>query len=174
MWSWFTFYLIVHILAVLVAFGPVFGYPVIAAMIAKQAPHAAFGVEIMETLAERMTLPIGVIVALSGTGLIYTAHVDLWKSEWLIIALILYTAAYSFGLFVQLPTETKMLRLLHSMPAGPPAAGPGGAGPIEGAGGPPPEAAALSRRLRMGGMYLTFSVVTILVLMIWQPGGAFR
>ena len=158
-WSWVTFWLILHVLGVLLAFGPAFANPIMGAILAKYPQHAIYAVKVGETIATRMTIPIGVVVALSGTGLIYSLHVPLWSTPWLIVAIALYTAAYGFGLFVQTPTGLKLLRILESMPPGPPPAG-----------GPPPEVAALARRLRLGGMYLLGSIVVIAILMIWQPG----
>src|SRR6266571_823968 len=112
MWNWFTFFLIVHILAVLVAFGPSFGYPIIGALIAKHPQHAVFGTEVIETIATRMTVPLAVVVPLSGTGLIYNVHIDLWHSEWLVISIVLYTAMFIYGVFVQTRTGAKLLHVL--------------------------------------------------------------
>jgi hypothetical protein len=173
MWSWFTFYLIVHLLGVLMAFGPIFAFPILGSLLAKHPQHAVYAIEVIDTIEKRLTIPLAVIVPLAGTGLIFTAHIDLWHSEWLIIAIVMYIAAFFFAVTVQAPTGSRLLHMLQSMPAGPPPAA-GGPPPVAGAGGPPPEVAAMTRKLRLGGMYLTFSVVVIMILMIWQPGGAFR
>ena len=172
--GWFHFYLVVHIIGVLLAFGPTFAYPFFGMLVQKYPQGALLFVEGTELIAKRLTLPLGAVVAFAGVGMIYTAHIDLWKSGWLIISIILYTAAYSFGLLVQLPTEAKLLHLLKSMgppPGGPPPAAGAPGGPAGGSpAGPPPEVAALSKRLRMGGAYLSGSVLIIAILMIWQPG----
>ncbi len=160
-WSWVTFWLILHVLGVIIAFGPNFANPFIGILIAKHPQHAVFAVEVQETVSKRLTIPLGVVVAASGTGLIYSLHIPLWSTPWLIGAIVLYAAAYLFGVFVQFPTGMKLLRLLQSMPPGPPPAG---------ATGPPPEVAALAKRLRLGGTYLLGSVVVIAILMMWQPG----
>jgi hypothetical protein len=164
MWSWFTFYLIVHILGVIIAFGPNFAFPFMGAMLEQHPEAALYMAEVTDVIERRMVLPVAVIVPLAGTGMIYTAHIDLWHSEWLLISIVLYAAAFFFAIFVQLRNGTRMVHLLRSMPPGP---------PPEGATGPPPEIAALGKRLQIGGMYLTASVVVIAILMIWQPGGAF-
>jgi uncharacterized membrane protein len=175
--GWFHFYLVVHIVGVLLAFGPTFGYPFFGMLVQRYPQAALLFVEGTEVIAKRLTLPLGVVVPLAGVGMIYTAHIDLWASGWLIVSIILYAAAYSYGLLVQLPTDVKLLHLLKSM--GPPPAG--AAGPPAGVGapgapaggppaGPPPEVARLSRKLRLGGAYLSASVLIIAILMIWQPG----
>src|SRR4051812_25332451 len=99
-WSWVTFYLIVHVLAVIIAFGPTFAYPLIGAKVAKNPQHAVFAVDIIETIAKRLTLPLGVVVAAAGTGLLYSLHIPLWSTPWLIVAILLYTAAYAYGALV--------------------------------------------------------------------------
>ena len=53
--------------------------------------------------------------------------------------------------------------MLAGMPPGPP--------PPDAV--PPAELQAIGKKLQFGGMYLTFSVLVILVLMIWQPGASF-
>ena len=163
MWSWFTFYLIVHILGVIIGFGPDFAFPFLGALVEKHPQAALYSAEAMELITRRLTLPLAVVIPLAGTGLIYTAHIDLWHSEWLLISIVLYAAAFFFSLFVQLKNGARMVHLLRSMPPGP---------PPEGATGPPPEIAALAKRLQMGGAYLGLTVVVIAILMIWQPGGS--
>ena len=159
MWSWFTFWLILHILAVFVAFGPDFAFPFVARLVQKNPQHASFGAELIHMVEEKLTLPLAVIVPLLGVALIYEGHFDLWKSEWLVISIILYAATFFFAVFVQLPNSSKMLRMLEAMPPGPPPEGP-----------PPPEIAAMGKRLQLGGMLLALSVVVLTVLMVWQPG----
>jgi uncharacterized membrane protein len=164
---WFQFWLILHILAVFVAFGPTFAFGLIASMSQKHPQHAAFGTEIMDTIEKKMTLPVAVLVPVFGTALIFTGHVDLWKSEWLLIAIVLYAAAFFFALLVQTPNTARMLKAISSMPAPPPGGGPP-------AGGPPPEIAALGKKLQLGGIYLTLSIVAVLILMVWKPGASFN
>lgn len=75
--------------------------------------------------------------------------------------------AFFFALLVQSPNTGRMLKAPSSMPALP----PGGAPP---AGGPPPEIVALGKKLQLGGIYLTLSVVAIATLMVWKPGASFH
>ncbi len=158
--TWFHLWLILHVTAVIVAFGPDFAFPLIARQIQKHPEHAVFGTEIIHVIEERLTLPLSVAVPLLGTALIYTGHFNLWKSEWLIIAIVVYIVTFFFAMFVQLPNTSKMIRLLQSMPPGPP---PPGATP-------PPEVVSLGKKLQFGGMYLALAIVSLVVLMIWRPG----
>jgi hypothetical protein len=148
-------------------------------MLVQKYPQAAtFFTEGTEVIEKRLTLPLEVIVPLAGDGMIYTAHIPLWHSKWLIASIVLYTAAYSYALLVQLPTGVKLLHALRSMPPPPGPGGPpgpsgtvgeappavaGGGGPPA---GPPPEVARLGNKLRFGGMYLSGSVLVIAILMI--------
>jgi hypothetical protein len=146
-----------------VAFGPaVAAFPVIGALGGKHPQHAAFGVEVTEFISKRLTIPLAVLVPFTGLALIFTGRHQLWQSEWLIISIVLFTILFFFALFVQIPTGTKILKAMESMPP-PPASGGG-------PGGPPPQIAGLIKRVRMGGMFLSLLVVIILLLMIWQPG----
>ena len=88
--GWFHFYLVVHILGVLLAFGPTFAYPFFGMLVQKYPQAATYFVEGTEVIAKRLTLPLGVVVALTGVGMIYTAHIPLWHSKWLIASIVLY------------------------------------------------------------------------------------
>jgi len=157
---WFQIFLILHLLTVLLAFGPDFAFPVLATMAQKEPQHGAFATEIIHFIEAKLTIPLAVLVPLFGVGLIYTGHFALWQSTWLIIAVIAYPIVFFFALFVQLPNTSKMLRLLHSMPPGPP---PEGAAP-------PPEIERLGKRLQAGGIFLSVMIILFVVLMVWRPG----
>jgi Predicted integral membrane protein (DUF2269) len=159
--GWFVFWLTLHILLVIVAFGPTFAFGIITGLASKEPMHMPFVLRYIETVSERMTIPLAVVIPVTGVGLIFSApgEINLWKSEWLIIALILYTAAFFYSLLVQLPIERRLLKLISNMPPGPPPTG-----------GPPPEIAAMAKRLQMGGIFLSLMIVTILILMVWRPG----
>lgn len=174
MWSWFTFWLLLHIMTAIAAFGPNFAFPLIARFAQKEPRNALVVSEIMHAIESKITVPAAVVMPFLGLALIYTGHIDLWQSEWLIIAIVLYIVTFFFAVLVQLPNSVKMIDLLKGMPA-PGPAGPGAEGtpPIAGAQGPPPEVAALGRKLQMGGMLLTILLTAIIVLMVWKPGMAF-
>jgi hypothetical protein len=170
MWSWFTFWLLLHILIAIAAFGPTFALGFISSFARKDPRNALVVSEILHGIQTKITLPAATVMPFVGLALIYTAHVDLWKSEWLVISIILYVIAYFFAALVQDRTTIKMVDLLKSMPAPP---GGGGPAPAAGAAAPPPEIAALGKRLAMGGALLTVLLTAIIVLMVWKPGAAF-
>ena len=118
MWSWFAFFMILHILAVLVAFGPTFAFPLIGAMVGKQPQYSAILTEVIDVIERRMTIPLAIAVPFFGLGLVYTGHFDLWKSEWLIISILLYTLTFFFAVFVQTKNSAALVRSLRDMPPG--------------------------------------------------------
>jgi hypothetical protein len=169
--GWFIFFLVMHILGVILAFGPnIVMIPIIATMGRKYPRYSAFAAEIINIFETRVAIPVAVLIALFGVGLIYTADIDLWRSEWLVASIVLYIGAFFFASIIQIRNSGRFVELLQSMPPPPVDAG---VPPAPEPGGPPPEVAALARKLQLGGMYLSLSVIVILVLMIWRPGGAF-
>ena len=170
MWSWFTFWLLLHILIAIAAFGPTFALGFISSYARRDPRNALVVSEILHGIQTKITLPAATVMPFVGLALIYTAHVDLWKSEWLVISIILYVIAYFFAALVQDRNTLKLVNVLNTMPA-PPAGGPA---PVAGgASGPPPEVAALGKKLAMGGALLSVLLTAIIVLMVWKPGAAF-
>jgi hypothetical protein len=160
-WSWFSFWLILHILSVVVGLGSTFAFPIIGAYAGRHPEAGVAVVHIGHEIESRIILPVAALIPLFGTALIFSGHYDLWKSEWLIISIALFIIAYAFAAFVQHRNQQRLMQIVDSMPPGP---------PPPGASGPPPEIAALTRRLQLGGMFLTLMIVVIVVLMVWRPG----
>lgn len=159
--TWSKFWLILHILSVIIGLGPTFAYGLIGAQAGKHPQHALFATELIEFIAFRLTYPGLVLIPLTGTLMIFTAHIDLWESEWLIIAIPLFTIAFFYAALVQTPTGLKMIKVMKAMPPRP---------PPEGTTGPPPELARLIKRSAIGGVFLALLIVAAVVLMIWKPG----
>src|SRR5437588_11685137 len=112
-----------HILAVIVAFGPTFTFGPSSSLARKDPEHAVAYAKVIHWLERNMVIPTAVLVPLFGTALIYTGHIDLRHSEWLGISIILFAIAFFFALFVQLPNSGKMVDAIAAMPPVPP---PGG------------------------------------------------
>lgn len=167
--GWFIFFLTVHILAVVIAFGPTFAFPIIGATSAQHPQYALVLTELIHTIVRRLTVPLAIVVPLAGTGLIYTGHVDLWSAEWLIASIVIYTAVFFYAILVQGPTVGRLIQTMKSMPP-PPAGGPPPAASAGRPAGPPPEIARFAKRIQFGGIFLTLGIVVVMVLMIWKPG----
>jgi hypothetical protein len=160
--SWLQIWMFLHILAAIIAFGPTFMFPLIGSLAEKDPKHLPFASLITVTIAEKVTLPVALSMAVSGIGLIVTAQIDFFGTAWLIAAVVVYVLALLYSLFVQRPAGERMLELLRAMPPGPPPQGQG----------PPPEIPALGKKIQVGGMILTAATLAVLILMIWQPGGS--
>jgi hypothetical protein len=151
--NWFLFWLFLHILAAVIAFGPIFVFPLVGVLAAKSPQHIAFAVAINHAIEERLVLPIGSTMLISGAGLIWTANINFFTTPYLIVAVVLYLAALGIGSGVLLPNTKKMM------------------GIVEGGGGPKPELFRLIKANQQFGGALIVAFLVIVFLMIIQPGG---
>jgi hypothetical protein len=158
--NWFLFWLFLHIAAAIIAFGPTFAFPIIGSLLEKNPASAHFAVEVMHKIETRLVLPVALTMIVSGIGLIFAASIDLTKTPFLGVAIVLYLIALSIAVFNQIPTTSKLLEATASGP--PPGAPPGP---------PPPHIAALIKRAQVGGQALTGLLIVIIFLMVVKPGG---
>ena len=161
--NWILFWLFLHIAAAIIAFGPTFVFPLIGSMIQKHPPSATFMVELMHKIETGLVLPVALTMLVSGAGLIVAADINLTKTPYLVVAIVLYLTAVGIAVLNQIPTTTKLIAALAEMPPG---------GPPPGApAGPPPHIAALINRAKLGGQILTAILLVIIFLMVIKPGG---
>lgn len=153
--NWFLFWLTLHILAAIVAFGATFAFPFLGARGEGRPDHLAFAVGVIDLIAQRLVLPLGGTMLISGVGLIGAGNINLFQTPWLIAGMILYLALMGVASAVQLPTGHRVVNLLAEASPGP----------------PPAEALALVRRLRTVGMMMAVALLAIVVLMVVHPGG---
>jgi len=163
--SWFHIWLFLHVTAAIVAFGPTFVFPLIGAVSRKYPQHAGFGLLLSEAIEWRLVIPFALSMPVSGLGLAFSLSVDWTRNPWLIAALVVYASAMFTALALQAPVVRRLVEMTSHGPALMPA-GPGAA-----AAGPPPEMAALLKRMQIQGMLLTVFLMTLIVLMVWRPGG---
>ena len=152
-------FLFLHFGAAIIAFGPSFAFPLIGGMGGKEPIHANFATRVSAALVRRRVLPFALSMPVSGIGLIWFAGIDVFstRSAWLIIAIVVYTAAILFVIRVQNPAVEKVVELT-SLP------------PDPAAGGPPAELRATIMKVQQGGMALMVAIVVIVFLMIFKPG----
>lgn len=162
----YVFFLWLHILSVIVAFGPTFAFPLLGAMLAKEPQHALFVVKFQESFTMKMLYPGALVVLpLAGIGMIFVkpgGGIDLFHTTWLLVGIALFLVAATYSVAVQTPTGMKLMHILEKMPPGP---------PPEGSNGPPPEVAALVQKLKVGGMFLTLMVVIVFTIMVFGANG---
>jgi uncharacterized membrane protein len=150
---WFLF---LHILGAIVAFGPTFTFPIIGAMGGREPMHANFATRVSHRISERVVLPLAIFQAITGVGLILTHHWDLLNTHWLLLGIILYLVALSTALFVLIPTTARIIAMTSAPP--PP-----------GAAGPPPGLLALIHRVQRAGAINSVVIVAIVLVMVLKP-----
>jgi Predicted integral membrane protein (DUF2269) len=174
----FPLLVFVHVLGAIIAFGPTFSFPIIGAMGGKERMHANFATRVSERISEVQVVPLAIFQGITGLGLIYFGNIDLFKSTWLLVAIVLYLIAIGYAIFVQKPIVMKVIAMTGGTPApgavpAPPAGAPAGGAPAGGspaggppAGGPPPELMATIKRVQRGGALLAVLIVAIVFLMV--------
>jgi len=160
MTQWFPLFLLLHVLAAIVAFGPIFAFRLIGRMGGAEPQHANFSTRISATISRRITIPAALTMPVSGVLMIWSTGIN-WAQPWLITGVALYAFAVSYAVLVQAPTVERLINLTSGPP---PTAGPGAAG-----GGPPPEIAASVKRIQRGGILLMAVIVIIVMLMVFRP-----
>jgi len=161
----FTFFLWLHIMSAIVAFGSTFAYPIMGMMVAKEPQNGLFVARLQESVAMKLTYPVGVVILpLAGIGMIWKLGGLSWffDTTWLVVGVAVYLIAVTYSLGVQHPTGKKLVHALEKMPPGP---------PPEGSTGPPPEITALVKKLKAGGMFLTAMIILIVVIMVFGANG---
>ena len=159
-------FLVLHVLGAIIAFGPSFSFPIIGAMGAAERPHANFATRISHAISTKRQIPVALTMPVTGIGLIWSAGIDPFSqgSRWLALGIILYLILFTYAITVQLPTTQRIIE----MTSAPPPEGAGGA-PGAAPAGPPPALMALIRKVQRGGMFLTVMIVVIVFLMVVKP-----
>jgi len=148
--------LLLHVFGAIVAFGPVYAFPIIGAMGGKEPQHANFATRVSEAISEQRVFPLAIFQGITGVGLILVTGINLLATPWLLIGIVLYLITISYNFLVQTPTVKKIIEMTSTPP--PP-----------GASGPPPELLALIRRVQLGGMFSAIMIVLIVFLMVVKP-----
>jgi uncharacterized membrane protein len=152
----FQLFLFLHVMGAIVAFGPVFAFPIIGAMGGKEPQHANFATRVSEAISQQRVFPLAIFQGITGVALILLTGINLLATPWLLIAIVLYVITISYNFFIQTPTVKKVVEMTSAPP--PP-----------GASGPPPELLGLIRRIQRGGMFSGLMIVLIVVLMVIKP-----
>jgi uncharacterized membrane protein len=158
--NWFLLWLFLHIRAAVIAFGPIFVFPIVGSLAAQMPQHMRFAVELNHRIELRLVLPLAVSMVISGVGLIWTANINIFQTPFLLVGVVLYLVALTVAFRVLLPTTTRLVHLAEQAPAPAAAAGP-----------PPQQVMTLIRRLQMFGGLTTLLFLVIIFLMVIQPGG---
>ena len=164
----YKFFVVLHLLTVIIGFGSVFLLGVHGAK--AKARGGREGLAIGETAFDvAKQWSEWFIYAVPVTGIIAVMlSDDVWKfsQTWISLSFLLYFAAIGITHAVHLPNIRRMNELAAELTAGSPP--PGG-----GSGGPPPQVAELEARGKRAGAVggvLNLIVVIVVFLMVWKPG----
>jgi uncharacterized membrane protein len=161
---WFLF---LHVMGAIIAFGPSFAFPIIGAMGAADRSHANFATRVSHAISTKRQVPVALTMPVTGIGLIWSAGFDVFSatSRWLLLGIVLYVVLFTYAVAVQLPTTERIIAMTS---APPPEALPGDA-----PGGPPPAFVALITKVQRGGMFLSVMIAVIVFLMVVKPNLGF-
>lgn len=164
MFTWFTFFRFLHILAAIIAFGPSFVFPLLGSFSNKEPMHGNFALRVGAAIEDRLVIPFALTMPISGVLMLVTANGAVpWLRFWFLLAVALYVIAMFVAVVVQRGIVHQMIHMTSHMPA------PAPAGPGAQSAGPPPEFLALVKRSQRNGMLLTVLLVVIVILMIFRP-----
>jgi uncharacterized membrane protein len=157
---WFLF---LHVLGAIIAFGPSFSFPIIGAMGAADRAHGNFATRVGYAISTKRVVPVALTLPVTGIGLIWAAGMDPFTRDtrWLLLGILIYLVLFTFSVTVQIPTTRRIIE----MTSGPPAESPPGSAPS----GPPPALMALIHRVQRGGLFLSVMVAVIVFLMVVKP-----
>ena len=157
---WFLF---LHVLGAIIAFGPSFSFPLIGAMGAAERPHANFATRISHAISTKRTVPVALTMPVTGIGLIWSAGWDVFSpaARWLLLGILLWLTLFLFAVLVQIPITQRIIDMTSAPPPEPlPGSAPAG---------PPPALMALIQKVQRGGIFMTVTLVVIVFLMVVKP-----
>ena len=161
---WFLF---LHVLGAIIAFGPSFAFPIIGGMGGAEPMHGNFATRISLAISTQRVVPVALTMPVTGVGLIWSVGIDPFSrgERWLAAGIVLYAVALTYSLAIQLPT----VRRIVALTAGPPP----GAPPAPAPSGPPPGLMEAVRQVQSGGLLVSGLVVVIALLMVVKPSLGF-
>lgn len=159
--------LFLHVLGAIVALGPTFAFPLIAAMGKREPRHGNFAVRINHAIDDRIVLPVVLSTAVTGVGLIWSRSMPVFEPgyRWLLVAIVLYVITLAYSWFVQRPVVLRVIEMTSE------AATASSVSPA--VGGPPPGLAAATSQLNVHGIVLTVLGLVQIFLMVVKPSLGF-
>jgi uncharacterized membrane protein len=112
--NWFLVWLFLHILAAVIAFGPVFVFPIIGTLASRMPQHMPFAVELNHRIELRLVIPPSLSMFVSGVGLIWTSDINVFQSIYLLVSIILYMVAVGISIGILLPTTQRLVHVVDT------------------------------------------------------------
>jgi uncharacterized membrane protein len=146
----------IHILAVVVAFGVVFAYPVIDAQIKRASPEQLPMLHRLHlVLAQRVVTPAMVVVLVAGIYL--AADRDLFSKVWVSVPLVILFVLFGLTGAILTPTDRRLAELAER--------------DLKAGGGLSPEYDEQANRANLFGGIALLLVVVAIFFMTVKPGG---
>ena len=157
--EWWQFFLFLHVLGAIAAFGPGFAAMVVGPMVAKEPQHGNFYARTQMASTKRLVTPVALSMAVTGILILVTfpgGYQGVTGGRlWLAVGIVLYIVAVVFAFLWQARNGERLVELTSTPPA---------------PGSPPnPEIPKTAGNLRIGGIVLTLLVIAIVFLMVTKP-----
>lgn len=149
----FSFWMFLHILGAIAAFGYGFYAPIFGMASAKEPQHSNWFSRAAKRVSTVIILPFAILMFITGAALVQTGGVE-WSARWLSFAMLLYFIALLIVFVLQRPALNKVIALTAESP-----------GPE----GPPAELLKNVGRMKIYGVILLLLTLVILGLMVWKP-----
>jgi uncharacterized membrane protein len=156
-------FLLLHVLGAVIAFGPTYAFPLIGAMGGAEPGHANFATRVAVAISEKRVVPFALSMPVTGIGLIWSAGIEPFSpaARWLLLGILLYLFALTYSLAINLPNARRIVAISSGPPPGAAAGAPSS--------GPPPELMAAVKKAQRGGLIVTVAVTLIILLMVVKP-----
>ena len=158
--NWLLFWLFLHIMAAVAGIGPVFVLLAVGRLTAAQPRHLQLAARLSHRLGIVYIQWIGGTMLVSGAGLVWSADIDIFRTYYLIAAVILYFAAYGVIGSMLVPATRRLVRSADAQPQGWPTMA-----------SMPVEVTRLLARARVSTAITGVLLLVVVFLMIVQPGG---
>ena len=151
--------LALHVVGAIFIFGPTVAYAFIGAKASKEGAPVAWAIGVIDFIDAKWVNPLSLTLQPATGAWLIVDSKGLWdpfesRNRWLLAAIIIYTLATAFALFVQTPNGRKAHRMAEADQFG-------------------PEFGALMKKVNRGGMLLTTALLSIIVLMVVKPGSGY-
>lgn len=156
-------FLVLHVLGAIIAFGPTFSFTVIRDLGRADPMHGNFATRVSAAISDRRVIPVALTMPVTGIGLIWSVGINPFErqSHWLLLGIGLYLVALTYSLTIQ---KSAVGRIIAMTATPPPPPAPGSA-----PSGPPPALMAAIRTVQRGGILLLVLISTIVFLMVVKP-----
>lgn len=155
--SWYVFFLFLHILTAILAFGTaMLAFPFIGKFAEKESTHINFAFRLSYAMGRYGVTPLALATFGFGIVLLVLGGWNPLTEEWLLISIILFLITVVDSQVMTLPTVKRLAEVTAS--------------PTQGATGTlSTDVERLVRKVKIGGTTSAVLLTTITLLMVWKP-----